>query len=145
LKNQLFIFAKEAASPPPDGFFNIPASGFFYKLDDNADVLAGATGSSFLGTSFLDTGFPTIGLAATAGLGGRVDLTTGLFFNNDEAGFLGSSDSSLLALAPSYDASAVSASFLLTAITGSFSAGISSSSSSAFLDTLGGVSYFLTG
>ncbi len=139
------IFAKEAASPPPDGFFKIPASGFFYKLDDKADVLAGATGSSFLVASFLDAGFPTIGFAATAGLAGRVDLAIGLFFNNEDAGFLGSSDSSLLALAPSYDASAVSASFLLTAITGSFSTAISSSSSSTFLDTLGGVSYFLIG
>ena len=98
------IFARDAASPPPpDGFFKIPASGFFYKLDDNADVFAGAVGagSSFLGASFLDTGFPTIGFAATAGLAGRVDFAIGLFFNNEDAGFLGSSDSSLLALAPS--------------------------------------------
>jgi hypothetical protein len=127
LKNQLLIFAREAARPPPDGFFKIPGKGFFYKLDDNADVLAGA-GSSFLGASFLDTVFPTIGFAATTGLAGRVDFTIGLFFNIEDAGFLTSSDSSLLALVPSYDASAVSASFLLTAMTGSLSPAISSSS-----------------
>jgi hypothetical protein len=137
LKNQLFILAREAARPPPDGFFKIPGKGFFYKLDDNADVLAGAAGagSSFLGASFLDTVFPTIGFAATTGLAGIVDFTIGLFFNIDDEGFLTSSDSSLLALVPSYDASAVSASFLLTAITGSLSAAISSSSSSVFLAT----------
>lgn len=136
MKNQLLIFAREAASPPPDGFFKIPAKGFFYKLDDNADVFAGATGagSSFLAASFLDTGFPAIGFAVTTGLACRLDFTIGLFFNNEDAGFLGSSDSSLFALAPSYDASAVSASFLLTAITGSLSAAISSSSSSIFLE-----------
>jgi hypothetical protein len=134
LKNQLLIFAREAARPPPDGFFKIPGKGFFYKLDDNADVLAGA-GSSFLGASFLDTVFPTIGFAATTGLAGRVDFTIGLFFNIEDAGFLTSSDSSLLALVPSYDASAVSASFLLTAMTGSLSPAISSSSSQVFLAT----------
>jgi hypothetical protein len=134
LKNQLLIFAREAARPPPDGFFKIPGKGFFYKLDDNADVLAGA-GSSFLGASFLDTVFPTIGFDATTGLAGRVDFTIGLFFNIEDAGFLTSSDSSLLALVPSYDASAVSASFLLTAMTGSLSPAISSSSSQVFLAT----------
>ena len=93
-ETQLLIFANDAAKPP-DGFFKIPGNGFFAKLEDNEDDFAGATGaaSSFLGASFLVPGFPIAGLAVTAGFdGGKLDFEIGLFFNIDDAAFLGSSD-----------------------------------------------------
>ena len=143
--HQLLIFAKDAANPPPDGFFNIPTNGFFCKLVDNADVFAGAAtvaGSSFFGASFLAAGLLNVGFAATAGFAGKLDFYIGLFFRIEVFFTAPSSDSSLLPAGPSYEASAVSASFLLfTAITGFLSTSISSSSSAPFFS---GVTIFFT-
>ena len=101
---QFLIFANDAANPPPpDGFFNIPASGFFARLDDKADVLAGAAGavSFFAGASFSLVALTAAGFDGTIGFAGKLDFAIGLFFKIlDATAFLGCS-SSFSAPAPS--------------------------------------------